>query len=114
MVADGWPDHPEGCDADAELRGGADASWPPVPRRRCGAYRAANGCERTEPGGVGCPGARASIEGVLRAGLYEVAGRLLRRLPAPCLESAAVLVVDDIDAASLTRRQRVRPSASNR
>src|SRR5687767_855464 len=35
-------------------------------------------------------------------------------MPAPRVESAAVLVVDDVHAASLSVRQRVRPSTSDR
>ena len=47
-------------------------------------------------------------------GRHGVAGRVLGRLPAPRVEGAAVLLVDDVDAASLSGRERVRPSAPDR
>ncbi len=67
LAAERRPHHSEGRHADAQLRGGADAAWPAVPRRRRGAHRAADGREGPEPGGVGRAGAGAGVEGVLRA-----------------------------------------------
>ena len=43
-----------------------------------------------------------------------VAGRVLGRLPSPGVEGAAVLLVDDIDAAPRSGGERVRPSAPDR
>ena len=104
LAAERRAHHPEGRHADAQLRGGADALRPAVPGRRRRAHRPADGRQGAESGGVGRAGAGAGAEGVLRARPDGMARRVFGRVPAARLEGAAVLVVDDVDAAPLSGR----------
>ena len=75
----GRPDAAEGRHADAQLRRGADAIWPPVPGRRCGAYRAADGREGPEPRGRRRAGSRARSEDFYRSGRDATCSSAIRR-----------------------------------
>src|SRR5215471_2800134 len=97
---------------DAQFRGGSDALQPDVSCRRFRAHRSANRRQRIEPRGIRCPCACEGAERILRTSPDIVSGRVLRRLPAPRLESAAFLVVDDIHAPSIRRRNAFRSPAS--
>ena len=58
--------------------------------------------------------ARAGLQRLLHDRLTRRARRLLRDVSAPRMESAAVLVVDDLDVASIRGRKRIRPAPSAR
>ncbi len=96
-------DHREGRHRHAEPRVRADAAWAAVPGGRQRAYRAADRRQRHEsrasPMSACCRRPRAiSTRPQPAAILLE---ELFGDLPAPRLESAALLMVDDADAASL-------------
>ena len=55
-----------------------------------------------------------ALKAFYERGRTRVARRILGRVPAPRLEGAAILLVDDVDAAPLSGRQRVRPSTADR
>jgi p-hydroxybenzoate 3-monooxygenase len=73
--------------------------------RGCGAYRSSDWSERAEPRGCGCSGARSSIRRILCVGPSGSAGSLFQNLLAARLESAAVFMVDDVDAALVGKRE---------
>src|ERR1700741_830101 len=99
MEADGRADHAEGRDGNAQLRGGADAMRENVFSWGCGAYCAAYGRERTEPGSRGCSSARPSAGRILQVGEPAPSRRVFGDLFAARVESAEIFVVDDGDAA---------------
>ena len=115
---DGWrpnegPILQKGVTGHAQLRRRADALRPAVPRRRRRAHRAAHRRQGPEPGDgrrlTGSPTRwRRSIERQRSS-----ARRLFGSRPAPHLARAAVLVVDDVDAAP-RRRTRARSTTSGR
>src|SRR5262249_58836661 len=59
-------------------------------------------------------GALARAHAILSRRWQRPAGTLLQHLPAPDLEGAAVLLVDDADAAPPSDPQRLRPQAPAR
>src|SRR5690606_18884149 len=104
----------EGHHPDAQLRRAADALRPAVPRRGRRAYRAADRGEGPESRRRRRARARARPDRILRLGPHRPARRLLRHLSAAHLESAALLLVDDLDAAPFPRTQPVRGPAPAR
>src|SRR5580704_3117958 len=105
MGAKCGPDHAEIGDSDAQFRHRADAVRQAVSRWGRGAYRAADWSEGHEPGHRRCAGAGTGPGGLLRVGRDYIARSLLGDLPATYLEGAALLLVDDFDAASISRCQ---------
>ena len=101
----------EGRDADAELRRRADAVWPPLPRRRRGAHRPADRRQGPQSRAPRRERARRRARVLVRDGLDRRPRRLHRGVPAPRLARRALLVVDDLDAASLAHRRPVRRAA---
>src|SRR5581483_228005 len=90
---------------------GADAARPSLPRRRCGAHRAAHRREGAEPRrrrrAHACGGARRLVLGTRPRRARRVLGDLL----APRLARGALLVLDDDDAAPHGRRVRAAAAA---
>ena len=78
------------------------------------AHRPADRGEGLEPGSLRCARSRTGNKGVLCMRAHGMAGHILRCVRPPRLEGAAVLVVDDVNAASLPARESVRPPASDR
>ena len=96
------PDPAEGRHADAQLRRRADAVRPAVPRRRRRAHRAADRRQGAQSRRRRRRGAVAGADRVLPDGRRRAARRAI---PTTCLRRvwkvAALLLVDDLDAASL-------------
>ncbi len=103
---DGSLDREEHC-AAALVRRRADASRQPVPGRRRGAHRAADGGARAQQRRLGhlLPLSRAGRS--LREARRQRPRQLLPARPRARVEGAALLLVDDNAAASVSRRQRL-------
>ena len=111
LQAQARTDRAEGNNADAQLRGRADAVRQFVSGRRRGAYRAADRGQGTQSRDRRRARARAGVQRILCERLTHRARGLLGDLSAPRVESAAIFVVDDLDAASVRRRKRISTSA---
>ncbi|KAI1693399.1 FAD binding domain-containing protein [Ditylenchus destructor] len=98
----------------AQLRDRADAVRPPVPGRGRGARGAPDRCERPEPGGRRRARSRSCVRGVLQVGPRRPARTLQRHRAAAHLEGAALLLVDDLDAASLPGCRRIPAQGADR
>ena len=104
-------DRRQAPDRDAQRRGRADAARPAVSRRRFRPHPAADRRQGHEPRAGGRRGARPRDHGVFQIRPQRPSRALFADVPAPRLEGAAVLMVDDADAAPRPQRQRVRPQA---
>src|SRR5262249_31784124 len=102
----------EGRDRDAQLHHRADAVRQGVSGGRRGAHRAADRGERSQSRGRGCTRARACDGGVLQVGQRGPAARGLRDLSKTRVARRALLVVDDVDAAPLSRTRRLPAPAA--
>ena len=100
--------------AAAKFCGRADAIRAALPGGRCGAHRAADGRQGSEPGGRRCSRA-ASVPGrTLQRGLLRhssAAGSILGIVPAPRLESGAFFLVVHLHHAQILRRSLQSPAA---
>ena len=111
---DGWTmqdgrDLAEGHHADAQLRRRADAARPAFPRRRRRAHRAAHRRQGHEPRGRRRPRARPRLAAFYAPARSTCSTPIPDGAP-PGVAGAALLLVDDLDAAPVRRRRRVRRS----
>ena len=86
---------------------------PAVPRRRRRAYRAADRRQGNESRTGRCLRALARDRAFLQIAPQRPARKLFGDMPAARVEGAALLVVDDADAASLRRRRKISTCGGN-
>lgn len=110
MEAKRRTDHPKRRYRNAQFCGGTHALWPHVSCRRRGSHRSSNGSQRAEPGNGRYLAPVTSRQTLLRVELSGSPGPLLGRLFAASLESAAVFLVDDFNAAPVELGQSFRLS----
>ena len=91
----------QGRHRHAELRRGADAIRPPLPRGRRRAHRAPNGRKGTESGAPRRAPPRRSARVLVSNRPLRAPRRVLGGVPSPRLASRALLLVDDVDAPPL-------------
>src|SRR5262250_2275056 len=90
------------CDGNEKFCRGADAVWAAVSGGRFSTYCSTDGSEGIEFGCGGRAGAGGGIERVLFERKAGVAGAIFGDLFAASVESAAVFMVDDVDAAQVS------------
>src|SRR5580692_2887649 len=110
------PDSSKRSDGDAQLRRRTVAVWPPLSGRRRCPHRSSHRRKGPESRRGRRVRALAGFGRVLQIRPSEASRRILRHMPAPRLEGAAVLLVDDLDAACVRfrKRTRIRPPPATR
>jgi 2-polyprenyl-6-methoxyphenol hydroxylase-like FAD-dependent oxidoreductase len=98
---------PEKHRRNAQFCRRSDAIRPAVSGWGCRAHRPADRCQGHEPGCDGCPCSRARLGEFLFLRQHGSPGPVFGNLPAAMLEGAALLLVDDLDAAPHPGRKRV-------
>ena len=114
LEPDGRPNRAKWSCRNAQLCGRTDAAWPLVSRWRCGPYRSSDRREGAELCRLRCACSGKSLHKVLSIRQQSRFRDVFSNVFATGLESAAVLLVDDVHAAPFPRRESLRSAAATR